>query len=82
VRELDDSNLAADGSVSCAFIGDDRCPHAARSLEFACEYRIDNTLWLLDFQDVFSRMLTNGYGTGNGGCEDDVCLLSPLMGPR
>lgn len=82
VRELDEGNLAEDGSVSCGFIGDGRCPHAARSLAFACEYRIDNTMWLIDFQDVFTRMLTNGYGAGNTGCGDDVCLLSPLMGPR
>ena len=75
VRELDYSNLGSDGSVSCTFIGEGRCPHAARSLDFAAEYFLDNTKWLIDFHDVFTRMLKEGY-TETGSCFGDLCYLS------
>eukprot|EP00977_Amphora_coffeiformis_P023731 scaffold14067_cov172-Amphora_coffeaeformis.AAC.3 len=75
VRELDDNNMNKNtGRVSCGFIGEGRCPHAARSLDFAAEYRLDNNLWLRDFQDVFQRMLINGYGETTE-CFNEVCRL-------
>jgi len=74
VRELDDNNMDKNGEVSCGFIGEGRCPHAARSLDFAAEYRLDNNLWLRDFQDVYQRMLINGY-TESDECLNNVCLL-------
>lgn len=75
VRELTDENMDKDGRVSCGFIREGRCPHAARSLEFAVEYRLNNNLWLRDFQDVFQRMLINGY-TESDKCFNGVCRLS------
>lgn len=75
VRELTDDNMDEDGRVSCAFIGRGRCPHAARSLDFAAEYFLDNTLWLNDFKDVFTKMLMNRY-TRTVRCFGDLCYLA------
>ena len=66
--------MKKDGKVSCDFIGRGRCPHAARSLDFAAEYFLDNNLWLNDFQDVFTTMLINGYSR-SGLCFGELCYL-------
>lgn len=74
VRNLTNDNMASDGEVSCAFIDENRCPHAADSLDFAAEYRLDNELWLNDFSDVLKRMVNAGYSVTNE-CILDVCIL-------
>jgi hypothetical protein len=37
------------------------CPVATETLEFMIEYKNDNELWLIDFERVLEKMLTNGY---------------------
>ena len=37
------------------------CPIASDTLEFMIEYKNDNELWLIDFERVLEKMLTNGY---------------------
>lgn len=76
VREITDSNMDKDGKMSCDFIGSSKCPHAARSLDYVAEYRLDNSLWLTDFQDILKRMLDNGY-TLSQNCSGGVCFLVP-----
>jgi hypothetical protein len=61
--------MREDGVVTCGFTRATipqgsalkSCPHAARSLQFAAEYRFNNTLWLHDFESVYKRMLINRY---------------------
>jgi hypothetical protein len=74
--------MRSDGKVDCGFIaatsGDGpRCPHAARSLQFAADYRFDNRMWLNDFQSVYKKMLTNGYN--RVGCNNAICSLFPRV---
>ena len=69
VRNLTRDNMSESGRVSCSFTlrqlaegaTTQRCPHAARSFDFAADYRFDNALWLRDFQDVYHKMLNHGY---------------------
>lgn len=76
VRELTDQNMDKEtGEVSCGFIGEGRCPHASGSLDFVAEYRINNNLWLNDFQDVFKKMLRKGYQVTQD-CFNGVCILA------
>ena len=37
------------------------CPVASETLEFMIEYKLDNEAWLIDFERVLEKMLTNGY---------------------
>ena len=64
------------GRVSCDFRGRSRCPHAARSLDFAAEYFLDNNLWLNDSPELFTAMLINGYRSTFNRCFGELCYLS------
>ena len=37
------------------------CPVATETLELMIEYKLDNEAWLIDFERVLEKMLTNGY---------------------
>lgn len=37
------------------------CPVASETMEFMIEYKNDNQSWLIDFEIVLEKMLTNGY---------------------
>lgn len=37
------------------------CPVASETLELMIEYKMDNELWLIDFERVLEKMLRNGY---------------------
>jgi len=39
------------------------CPVSSETLDFMIEYKMDNELWLIDFERVLEKMLTNGYET-------------------
>ena len=39
------------------------CPVASSTIKKTLEYRMDNTLFLLDFQDALDKMLRNGYSS-------------------
>lgn len=61
VRTFGD-DISNDGDVACAFKGPTACP-AAKTLEQAAMYSMDNNLWLTDFKATWEKMVSNGCDT-------------------
>ena len=49
-------------------------PSAPKSAVYAAEYKHNNTQWLIDFRDTFTKMSVNGLATT--GCTTFPCDLS------
>jgi len=83
VRDFSGSLDSNTGEVSCLFGCPDcqvdtppMCPFSRETFSFMQDYRNDNSLFLSDFEDVFSRTLVNGYDTSSGCSEGgDPCRL-------
>jgi hypothetical protein len=82
VRQLDETNMdKSTGQVFCAFEDDMAsppsfpvCPHVEGALQTAAEFFHDNRGWLLEFEQVLDKMVTNGYNRVD--CNEDLCKLS------
>ena len=73
-------SMEDDGDVSCSFQFDNNnaCPFAAMTFNFMAEFRLNNQVWLVAFQEVLTKMLEHGYSTV-GGCDAATapCTLVP-----
>jgi hypothetical protein len=82
VRNVEDYIDASTGEVTCTFLPKNTvvpaCPYASVTLDFAAEYKKDNTIWLNDFRDVFSSMLVHGYDA-SGTCGSATCVLTSKL---
>eukprot|EP00978_Attheya_sp_CCMP212_P011504 scaffold28405_cov49-Attheya_sp.AAC.1 len=69
-------HLGPTGEADCTFRGSppNRCPIATESLLLAAEYKFDNTKFLVDFADVYNKVLVQGYGTPT--CVTPPCPLT------
>lgn len=68
------SSIDSGGEISCQFENNNACP-AAETLPQMAAYRNNNNLWLVDFKDVFERMLIHRYDPSvSCGINDTTCV--------
>jgi len=72
-------HINAAGKVNCTFKGPTACPIANATITFMNEYAENNTLWLLDFRDVFTFMLEFPFPTKDACTPPkDLCFIGDL----
>ena len=51
--------------VPAEMAGEVACPVASETIDIVMEYKLNNTLFLYDFQSVLGKMVNNGYADGD-----------------
>jgi cytochrome c peroxidase len=79
VRDFSSAIDRNTGKVTCSFLPPATspgtgCPFAAVTGQFVAQYKNDEILWLSDFRDVFTAVLTHGFDT-SVNCGRSLCLL-------
>ena len=75
VRDFSNSMDVETKEVSCSFRGRNTgCPFARETFRIVAEFKFDVDQWIVEFKDVFTKVLLTGYDA-SGSCDSPPCQL-------